>query len=115
LGFRVKANQHGESIDTRKKLKSAPNNAFTRITLMNQDEVALAPIAGWTMVPLSSVGAVMLHVDYVLHPMQSVDDALQTPRLVMTGLQALELSDALRRHAALLESGAPLGFGLTKH
>jgi hypothetical protein len=47
--------------------------------------------------------------------MQSVDDALQTPRLVMTGLQALQLSDALRRHAALLESGAPLGFGLTKH
>jgi hypothetical protein len=82
---------------------------------MKKDEVALAPIAGWTLVPLSSVGAVMLHVDYLLHPMQSVDDALQTPRLVMTGPQALELSDALRRHAHLLDSGLPLGTGLTKH
>lgn len=30
---------------------------------MKPDEVALAPIAGWTLVPLSAVGAVMLHVD----------------------------------------------------
>ncbi len=82
---------------------------------MKQDEVALAPIAGWTLVPLSSVGAVMLHVDYLVHSMQSIDDALQTPRLVMTSLQALELSDALRKHAQFLDSGPPEGFGLTKH
>ncbi|MFC7408732.1 hypothetical protein [Hydrogenophaga atypica] len=81
---------------------------------MTQD-IPLAPIAGWTTGPIPAYGAVILRLDYLLHPTQQPSEALQTPHFVLTAAQALELSEALKKHAAALKDGPPEGTGLPKH
>lgn len=56
----------------------------------------------------------MLRPDYLTYATQRPDEAQQTPQLVMTAAQALELSDVLKKHAALSMQGTP-GAGLPKH
>lgn len=56
----------------------------------------------------------MLRLDYLTHATQRPDEAQQTPQLVMTAAQALELSEALKKHAALAMQGTP-GAGIARH
>ena len=79
-----------------------------------KDSIALAPVAGWQIAPISAYEAVMLRLDYLTHAMQRPDEAHQTPHFSMTAAQALELSEALKKHAALATQGTP-GAGLPSH
>jgi biofilm regulator BssS len=81
---------------------------------MKNEEIPLSPIAGWNVAPISAYEAVMLRLDYLTHATQRPEEAQQTPQLVMTAAQALELSETLRKHAALAIQGTP-GAGLPKH
>lgn len=78
------------------------------------EEIPLAPVAGWQIAPVSAYQAVMLRLDYLTHATQQPDEAHQTPNLVLTAAQALELSEALKKHVALAAQGTP-GAGLPKH
>lgn len=84
-------------------------------TDMNEKDIPLAPIAGWTTGPVPAYGAVILRLDYLTHPMQQIDEATQSPHFLLTAAQALELSEALKKHAAGLQDGPPQGTGLPKH
>lgn len=81
---------------------------------MKNEEIPLSPIAGWNVAPISAYEAVMLRLDYLTHATQHPDEAQQTPQLVMTAAQALELSEALKKHAALAMQGTP-GYGIARH
>jgi hypothetical protein len=78
------------------------------------EETPLAPVAGWQIAPISAHQLVMLRLDYLTHATQRTDEAHQTPHLALTAAQAQELSEALRKHAALATQGTP-GAGLSKH
>lgn len=81
---------------------------------MKTEEIPLSPVAGWDIAPISAYAAVMLRLDYLTHATQRPDEAHQTPQLVMNAAQALELSEALKKHAALAMQGIP-GAGLPRH
>jgi hypothetical protein len=78
------------------------------------EEIPLAPVAGWQIAPISAYQAVMLRLEYLTHATQQPEQAHQTPHLVLNAAQALELSEALKKHAALATQGTP-GAGLPKH
>lgn len=78
------------------------------------EEIPLSPVAGWQIAPISAHQAVMLRLDYLTHAMQPKEQAHQTPYLALNAAQALELSEALRKHAVLAMQGTP-GAGLPKH
>ena len=80
----------------------------------SSEEIPLAPVTGWQIAPISAYQAVMLRLDFLTHAMQQPDEAQQTPHLALTAEQALELSEALKKHAALAMQGT-LGAGLPKH
>lgn len=79
------------------------------------EPIATAPVAGWTIAPVSAYRAVMLGLDYLSHAGQAHDQAHQSPQYILTVPQALELAAALTKHAALASSGGPEGAGLPKH
>lgn len=79
------------------------------------DEIPLAPLAGWQCAPISAYGAVMLRLSYLLHPMQRVEEAQHTPSIVMTAKQCQELIEALQAKLSVLESGPAEGTGLSRH
>lgn len=81
---------------------------------MSQDDIPLLPVAGWEVAPISAYQAVMLRLAFLSHPMQRPDEAQQTPHFVLNAQQALELSEVLKKHAALATQGTP-GEGLSKH
>lgn len=74
----------------------------------------LAPVAGWQIGPITAYQGVMLRLDYMTHAMQRADEAHQTPHLLLNAAQALELSEALKKHATLAMQGI-LGDQLPKH
>lgn len=82
--------------------------------MSEKDSIALAPVAGWQIAPISAYQAVMLRLDYLTHSTQRPEEAHQTPQFALTAAQALELSEALKKHAALAMQGTP-GAGLTSH
>ena len=82
---------------------------------MKPTEIPLCPLAGWDIAPISAYAAITLRIDYLTHATQQPAEAHQTPQMVMTKQQALELSAALQRVAARLESGPPEGTGLPRH
>lgn len=79
------------------------------------EEIPLAPISGWQLAPISAYAAVMLRLDYLTHATQQANQAHQTPQMVMTKAQALELIEALQRVVGKLDSGPPEGTGLERH
>ena len=80
----------------------------------DKDSIPLSPVSGWQLAPLQAYQAVMLRLDYLTHATQQAGEAHQTPHLALTAAQALELSEALRKHAALAQQGTP-GAALPKH
>ena len=78
------------------------------------EEISLAPLAGWQVAPITAYGAVMLRLDFLTHATQRPEEAQTTPNLVLTVAQALELSEALKKHAALAMQGKP-GEGMPQH
>ena len=82
---------------------------------MDEDQIPLAPLAGWNLMPISALDAVMLRLHYLTHATQRPDEAQQTPHFVMNAAQALELSEALKKAVAALQAGPPPGTGLPKH
>ncbi len=79
-----------------------------------KEEIPLSPVSGWQTGPIAAYEAVMLRFDYLTHVTQRPDEAQQTPHLVLTAAQALELSEALKKHAQFAMQGTP-GAGLPKH
>ena len=80
-----------------------------------EQNIALAPVAGWDIGPIPALGAVTLRLGYLTHATQQPEQAQQTPRLVMTAAQCLELIEALKRAAEVLRSGPAEGSGLPQH
>ena len=78
-------------------------------------EIPTCPVAGWQIGPVSALQAVMVRLDYLTHATQAAQEANQSPQYVLTDAQARELADALRKHAALSESGGPQGAGFPQH
>lgn len=79
---------------------------------MDENDVALFPVAGWEIGPIPSLGLVMIQPHFLTHPMQRPEEANAGRRYALTPLQARELSDALQRALAKLESaGPPTGSG----
>lgn len=56
----------------------------------------------------------MLCLDYLTHATQQPDEAQTTPKMAMTAAMALELSEALKKHAELAMQGSH-GAGMPKH
>ncbi len=81
---------------------------------MNDEEIGLAPLAGWQVAPIPDLQAVMLRLDFLTHATQRPEEAQQTPRLVLTAAMALELSAALQKHAQLAMQ-ATHGAGQKRH
>lgn len=81
---------------------------------MKNEEIGLAPLAGWQIAPIGAAQAVMLCLDYLTHATQQPDEAQTTPKMVMTAAMALELSEALKKHAELAMQGTH-GAGQPKH
>ena len=84
---------------------------------MNEEEIGLAPVAGWEVAPIAQMQAVIFRLDYLTHVTQKPDEAQQTPRMVLTAAAALELSEALKKHAELvmLETAAPQDGANARH
>lgn len=82
---------------------------------MKDDEIPLAPVAGWDIAPISAYGAVMLRLQYLTHATQQPAEAHHTPHLVLHAAQALELIAALQRVVSALETAPPQGTGLPRH
>lgn len=57
---------------------------------------------------------VMLRLDFLTHATQGLEEPQQTPRFVLTAAVALELSEALKKHAQLALQGS-LGAGQDRH
>lgn len=81
---------------------------------MNKEEIGLAPITGWDVGPIAQMQAVILRLDYLTHATQRQDEAQTTPKMVMTAALALELSEALKKHAQLAMQATP-GAGQPRH
>lgn len=82
---------------------------------MEANETPTAPVAGWTIAPVSALHAVMLRLDCLMSPMQGHEDAHTSRTYILTAPQAQELAEALQKHAALAQSGGPQGAGMPKH
>lgn len=82
---------------------------------MENEQIPLAPIAGWDVAHIAALGAVMLRIHYLTHSTQQPTEAQQTPHLVMNAAQAQELSEALKRSLEALQAGPPQGTGVQKH
>jgi hypothetical protein len=80
-----------------------------------RDDIPLAPIAGWSCSLIPSMGAVMLRLSYLTHPLQKVEEANESPHFVLTPKQAQELSELLQRSLQALARGPAEGSGLPKH
>ena len=81
---------------------------------MKENELPTCPVAGWEIGPVQAMQSVVMRIDYLTHPMQPASAANQTPTLVLTAQAAIELSEALRKHAQLAMQGSH-GDGLQKH
>lgn len=81
---------------------------------MNDEQIGLAPLVGWQLAPVAGLHAVMLRLDFLTHATQGLEEPQQTPRFVLTAAVALELSEALKKHAQLALQGS-LGAGQDRH
>lgn len=81
----------------------------------SNDELQLAPIAGWEIKSIAAFGALILRLDYLTHATQKPDEPHQTPNFVMNTAQARELAQRILAGCEKLESGPPPGTGLPKH
>ena len=81
---------------------------------MEQKEIGLAPVVSWEVGPIGAMHAVIFRLDYLTHATQQPSEAQSTPTMVLTSAMALEMSEALKKHAALAKGGT-LGDGLPKH
>lgn len=82
---------------------------------MEEGQVPLAPISGFSTAPISAYGAVMLRFQYLTHPTQALEEAHTSPSYVLLAAQARELIQQIERALARLESGPPQGTGLPRH
>ena len=80
---------------------------------MKKEEMASCPVVGWD-IGVANMQSVIFRLTYSAHALQSGDAPIQTPTMVLSAQIALELSEALKKHAALAMQ-APHGDGLTKH
>ena len=62
-----------------------------------ENEIPLAPSAGWTIGPIKAYEAVTFKFNFLSHSMQSPDEAQDTPQFVMTAAQAAEFAEAIGR------------------
>jgi BssS protein family len=92
----------------------SPPNRKRKDAPMKNEEIATCPVAGWEIGPVQAMQSVMVRLDYLTHAMQSADAPNHTPTLVLTAQAALELGEALKKHAQLAMQGSQ-GAGLPKH
>lgn len=77
---------------------------------MENDNIPLNPVTGFSSAPIAAFGAVMLQIQYVDNPAQPVGQAHQSPNYVLTAAQARELVQQIVRTLGVLESvTAPQG------
>jgi len=78
------------------------------------EEFTLAPVAGWEIRLIASVGGVAVTMKYLVSLMERPDEAHSSPNFLLAAPQLLELSKALLEAAQRLESSpAPGAIGPT--
>ncbi|MDA8522326.1 hypothetical protein [Acidovorax sp. NCPPB 4044] len=83
--------------------------------MKDNDELPLAPVAGWQLKSIPAYGALVICFDYLSHETQTPEEAQQSQNFVLNTAQARELAQRILVQCDKLESGPPQGTGLPKH
>lgn len=70
------------------------------------DTIPLCPIAGWEIGPITAHGAITIKLDFLTNALQPVAEANQSPRFVLTEVQAKELASSIHQALQKLQSAA---------
>lgn len=68
-----------------------------------KEEMHLAPVTGWETRLIPAYGAVAVTLRYLVNPMESPEQAHQSPHFVMHAPQLRELAEGLLQAAQRLE------------
>ena len=81
----------------------------------SNEEVPTAPVTGWTVAPISAMGAVVIQFNYLVHATQGIEEANKSPLFLLALAQCRELQEKLKTLVEYLDTGPPPGIGMPKH
>jgi hypothetical protein len=79
------------------------------------EEFPLAPVAGYTSAPVSPLGLAFIRFAYLVSPMESPEQAHDSPNFALTAPQLRELGQRMLSLAEHLECSGAEGSELPKH
>lgn len=80
-----------------------------------ENELPLAPAAGWQLRTVPQLGAVALTLEYLVSPMERAADAHASPNFLFHIAQLRELAHAMLRAADKAETAGQSSDGLPSH
>ncbi|MDR0480587.1 MAG: hypothetical protein LBG66_01730 [Gallionellaceae bacterium] len=82
---------------------------------MNNEEVALFPVATITAGPIPEIDAVIIRFDFLTHGMQRPDEAQAGRNYALSPVQARYLVEKISSALTTLDNAASQGDGAPKH
>lgn len=75
--------------------------------MKKQEDLALCPVTHHSVAPIAALGAVVMRLDFLSHPMQDSAQAHPGRNYLLTPAEARTLAQKILAVCAELESGAP--------
>lgn len=72
--------------------------------MSNKDDIPVFPVAGWQVGPLPGYDSVVLKFQYLVSPMQPLEQAQETQFFAVTTEMAEQLISELQKHVQTLKS-----------
>ncbi|QGX91226.1 bssS family protein [Tatumella sp. TA1] len=72
--------------------------------MSNKDDIPVFPVAGWKVGPLPGYDSVVLKFQYLVSPMQPLEQAQETQFFAVTTEMAEQLISELQKHVHTLKS-----------